>query len=506
MTIFVLLGPMVIQSFAQDTSPSPSPSPIPSPTLTPETSPTPLVSPSPISPVFTPPESTILNPTPQEVGGQGTAEVPRIDSGNAAWMLICSALVLLMTPGLAFFYGGLVRSRNVLNTMMMSFMTMAIVGVIWILWGYSLAFAPNSIAPGAIPPYETSPILGSLNWAFLRDVAFNQPDPIGYAPTIPHQLFMIYQMMFAIIAPAIISGAIVERVSFKAYFWFIILWSTFIYSPLVHWVWGKGWLETMGVLDFAGGTVIHISSGVSALVAAWVLGARKTYPHQTNAPHNIPYALLGIALLWFGWLGLNGGRALASGELATVAIVATTAAAAAGGLTWSIMEWVLKGKPSTIGIASGFLAGLVSITPAAGYVTPMGALLIGSIACFGCFWAVNWRVKWKFDDSLDTFSIFGVGGTIGTILTGFFATKEVNSAGSDGLLYGNPGLIISQFGGVIATVIFAAVGTLIIWKLLGLVMPLRVKPVAEDEGLDINEHGEEGYGEEFISQLTLGND
>jgi Amt family ammonium transporter len=497
-TVLVLMGPMVIQSFAQETSPSPIP--IPSPTLSPE------ASPSPVAPILSVPGSAVPDASRQEVGGQVVAEVPTINSGDTAWVLISTALALLMTPGLAFFYGGLVRSRNVLNTMMMSFTAIAIVGVLWILWGYSLAFAPNTITPEAIPPYETNPILGSFNWAFLRDVAFFQPDPVGYAPTIPHQLFMIYQMMFAIIAPAIISGAIVERVSFKAFFWFIILWSTFIYSPLTHWVWGKGWLGAMGTLDFAGGTVIHISAGVSALVAAWVLGARKTYSSQPTTPHNIPYALLGIGLLWFGWLGLNGGRALAAGGLATVAVVATIAAATIGGLTWCIMEWVLRGKPTIIGITKGFLAGLVGITPAAGYVTPIGALMIGLITSFGCFWAVNWRLKWKFDDSLETFSIFGVGGTIGTILTGFFATKEVNTAGSDGLLYGNPGLIITQLVAVIATYIFAAVGTLIIWKLLGLVMPLRVKPLAEDEGLDINEHGEEGYGEEFTSQLTLDND
>lgn len=500
MTIFVLLGPMMIQSFAQNTSPSP----IPSPTLSPEASPTPLVFPSPSTPVLTAPESPIPDASRQEVGGQIPPEAPQINSGDTAWMLISSALVLLMTPGLAFFYGGLVRSRNVLNTMMMSLIAMAVIGVIWILWGYSLAFAPNVITPGGNPPYEIHPILGSLKWIFLSGVSFDQPDPVGYAPTIPHQLFMLYQMMFAIITPAIISGAIVERISFKAFFWFMIIWSTFVYSPLAHWVWGKGWIGAMGALDFAGGTVIHISSGVSALVAVWVLGPRKTYPNQPAIPHNVPYVLLGIGLLWFGWLGFNGGSALAAGALATVAVVCTTVAPAAAGLTWVILEWVLRGKPTAVGIASGFLAGLVGITPAAGFVTPMGAILIGSITSFCCFWAVNWRAKLQFDDSLDTFPIHGVGGTIGAILTGFFATKAVNTAGNDGLLYGNPGLILTQLVGVIATYIFAAVGTLIILKLLALVMPLRVKPFVEDQGLDINEHGEEGYGEEFTSGLIVG--
>ncbi|WP_322744557.1 ammonium transporter [[Phormidium] sp. LEGE 05292] len=523
----VLVGPTAIQSLAQSPSPSPTVSPeasptlvSPSPTVSPEASPT-LVSPSPtvspeasptlVSPSPTPgavsppaPESPLPDASRQEATTPATNEASKIDTGDSAWMLISSALVLLMTPGLAFFYGGLVRSRNVLNTMMMSLILMAVVGVTWILWGYSLAFAPNELAPGANPPYIMNPILGSLKWAFMNGVAFDQPDPVGYAPTIPHQLFMVYQMMFAIITPALISGAIVERVSFKAYFWFILLWSTFIYSPLAHWVWGKGWIGTLGALDFAGGTVVHISSGVSAVVAAWILGPRKTYPTQPAAPHNVPYVLLGIGLLWFGWMGFNGGSALGAGPLATVAFVATTVATAAGGLTWTIVEWVLRGKPTAIGIASGFLAGLVGVTPAAGFVTPLGAILIGSITAFCCFWAVSLRAKLQFDDSLDTYPIHGVGGTIGAILTGFFATKAVNSAGSDGLLYGNPGLVITQLVGVIATYIFAAVGTLIILKLLGLVMPLRVKPLTEDQGLDINEHGEEAYGEEFASGLSLG--
>jgi len=513
----VLIGPTAIQSLAQNTSPSPSTSPtLVSPSPTTEASPT-LSSPSPTteaSPALSSPSPGAVSPAPEsplpDASRQETtspaaaaAAPPKIDTGDSAWMLISSALVLLMTPGLAFFYGGLVRSRNVLNTMMMSLILMAVVGVTWTLWGYSLAFAPNELTPGANPPYSMSPIFGSLKWAFLNGVAFDQPDPIGYAPTIPHQLFMVYQMMFAIITPALISGAIVERVSFKAYFFFILLWSTFIYSPLAHWVWGKGWIGTLGALDFAGGTVVHISSGVSAVVFAWVLGARKTYPTQPAAPHNVPYVLLGIGLLWFGWMGFNGGSALGAGPLATVAFVATTVATAAGGLTWTILEWVLRGKPTAIGIASGFLAGLVGVTPAAGFVTALGAILIGSITAFSCFWAVSWRAKLQFDDSLDTYPIHGVGGTIGAILTGVFATKTVNSAGNDGLLYGNPGLVVTQIIGVVATYIFAAVGTLIILKLLGLVMPLRVKPLTEDQGLDINEQGEEAYGEEFASGLSL---
>ncbi len=425
------------------------------------------------------------------------AEVNPINTGDSAWMLISSALVLLMTPGLAFFYGGLVRSRNVLNTMMMSLVAMALIGVTWCLWGYSFAFDVSGVDADNPFGKGMAALFGGFDWLFLNGVSAEKPDPIGYAPTIPHQLFMVYQMMFAIITPALISGAIVERVSFKAYFWFLLLWSTFIYSPLAHWVWGRGWIGAIGALDFAGGTVVHISSGVSAVVAAWVIGSRRGFMSQTYAPHNVPYVLLGIGLLWFGWLGFNGGSAVSSGSLATTAFVNTVLAPAAGGLTWLLIEWVFRSKPTAIGIASGFLAGLVGITPAAGFVLPLGALLIGSITSLCCFYAVSLRAKLKFDDSLDTYPIHGVGGTVGALLTGFFATKQVNSAGNDGLFFGNPGLVWTQFIGVAATYIFAAVGTFIILKLLALVMDLRVKPTVEAEGLDIPQHGEEAYGQEF---------
>lgn len=433
-----------------------------------------------------------------QTAAPATPATPTIDTGDTAWMLVSSALVLLMTPGLAFFYGGLVRSRNVLNTMMMSLVLMGIVGVTWILWGYSLAFAPTEINPGGNPAFVANPVIGSLKWLFLNGVSFSDPDPVGYAPTIPHQVFMIYQMMFAIITPALISGAIVERMSFKAYFWFVLLWSTFIYSPLAHWVWGKGWIGSLGALDFAGGTVVHISSGVSAVVAAWVLGSRLNFPNQPSPPHNIPYVLLGIGLLWFGWLGFNGGSALASGGLATVAFVATVVATAAAGLTWVILEWVLRGKPTALGIATGFLAGLVGVTPAAGFVTPIGAILIGSITSVCCFYGVSLRAKLKFDDSLDTFPVHGLGGTVGAILTGVFATKEVNSAGANGLFYGDPSQVVKQIIGVIATYIFAAVGTFVLLKILGAIMPLRTKSTIEEQGLDVHEHGEEAYGQDLI--------
>jgi ammonium transporter, Amt family len=428
-----------------------------------------------------------------------------INTGDTAWMLVSSALVLLMTPGLAFFYGGLVRSRNVLNTMMMSLVLMAVVGVTWVLWGYSLAFSPDSVTTVKdVVTANTNPFIGNLNWFGLNGVAFDKPDPVGYAGTIPHQVFMIYQMMFAIITPALISGAIVERMSFKAYFWFILLWSTFVYSPLAHMVWGKGYLGSLGALDFAGGTVVHISSGVSAVVAAWMIGPRRTYPNQPAAPHNVPYVLLGIGLLWFGWFGFNGGSALGANSLAAVAFVATAVAACAGGLMWMILEWVLRGKPTAVGIASGFLAGLVGITPAAGFVMPLYAILIGLVTATCCFFAVSIRAKLQFDDSLDTFPVHGVGGTVGAILTGLFATKAVNAAGADGLVYGDPSLVGKQIIAVLITYVLAGLGSFIILTVLKAVLgDLRVKPETEYQGLDINEHGEEGYGEEFASGLSL---
>jgi ammonium transporter, Amt family len=428
-----------------------------------------------------------------------------INTGDTAWMLVSSALVLLMTPGLAFFYGGLVRSRNVLNTMMMSLVLMAVVGVTWVLWGYSLAFSPDSVTTVKdVLTVNTNPFIGNLNWFGLNGVAFDKPDPVGYAGTIPHQVFMIYQMMFAIITPALISGAIVERMSFKAYFWFILLWSTFVYSPLAHMVWGKGYLGSLGALDFAGGTVVHISSGVSAVVAAWMIGPRRTYPNQPAAPHNVPYVLLGIGLLWFGWFGFNGGSALGANSLAAVAFVATAVAACAGGLMWMILEWVLRGKPTAVGIASGFLAGLVGITPAAGFVMPLYAILIGLITATCCFFAVSLRAKLQFDDSLDTFPVHGVGGTVGAIVTGLFATKAVNAAGADGLVYGDPSLVGKQIIAVLITYVLAGLGSFIILTVLKAVLgDLRVKPETEYQGLDINEHGEEGYGEEFASGLSL---
>lgn len=452
------------------------------------------------------------DPTPVEAAA--TAAAAAQSSADSAWMLISTALVLLMTPGLAFFYGGFVRSKHVLNTLMMTFIMIGIVGVSWALFGYSLSFAPGSPFIGGFEWMGLNKVAATLD-AYLPQMpyedALKAADPkyavlTSYAPTIPHQLYMLYQMTFAIITPALISGAIVERMSFKAYFWFMVLWSSILYPVFAHMVWAKGGFlglyGGLGALDFAGGTVVHISSGVSALVAAWVLGPRKTYPNQPAAPHNVPFVLLGTGLLLFGWFGFNGGSALASGNLATTAIVTTVLSACTGGLVWVIMEWVLRGKPTAIGIATGIVAGLVGITPAAGFVTPLSALLIGAITTTCCFMAVSLKAKLQFDDSLDTFGVHGVGGTVGAILTAVFATKAVNAAGGDGLLAGNPGELGVELAAIVITYLIAGIGTFIILKLISLVMPLRAKEEAEYQGLDINEHGEEAYGEEMASGLA----
>jgi len=438
--------------------------------------------------------NALAQDAPDPVEAASAAQV----SADTGFMLISSALVLLMTPGLAFFYGGFVRSRNVLNTMMMSFFAIALVGVIWILWGYSVAFAPGL------------PFIGGLQWSFLNGVGLETTDyligsepveVVSYAAAIPHQAYMIYQAMFAIITPALISGAIAERMSFRAYALFMLLWMTFVYCPLAHMVWSKGGLIGLyggfGALDFAGGTVVHISSGVAALVAAIVLGPRRTYPAQTAAPHNVPFILLGTGLLWFGWFGFNAGSALASGSLATVAFVATNTGAAAAALTWMILEAVLRGKPTAVGAATGAVAGLVGVTPAAGFVTPLGALLIGSIVAVCCFFAISLKVKSGVDDALDTFPVHGVGGTVGAILTGIFATKTVNELGDNGLLFGNPAQLFEQLAAVGIAYVLSGVATFVILKILDATVGLRVKPEVELDGMDINEHGEAGYNEEF---------
>jgi Amt family ammonium transporter len=411
-----------------------------------------------------------------------------VDPGDTAFILLCSALVLLMTPGLALFYGGLVRSKNAINTMMMSFIAMGIVGVQWVLWGYSLAFSPGSS------------IVGSLKWFALNEVGL-EPNP-DYSSTIPHQAFMIFQAMFAIITPALISGAVVERMRFRAYIIFILLWSTFVYDFVAHWVWGvDGWLRELGALDFAGGTVVHINAGVSALVSALALGSRRGFPQRPMPPHNVPMAILGAGLLWFGWFGFNAGSAIAAGMLATNAFVTTNTATASGVFTWALMEIIFKGKPTAVGVITGAVAGLVAITPACGFVNIFGAIAIGSIAAMMCYLSVSLRLKLKLDDSLDVFSVHGVGGIAGAILTGVFATTEVNPSGADGLLYGNPDQLLMQLTGVGATIGIAVVGTFVILAMLDFTIGIRVREGEEEEGLDLVEHGERAYHLEEVGGI-----
>jgi len=425
-------------------------------------------------------------------------------SADTAFMLVCSALVLLMTPGLAFFYGGFVAKRNILNTLMMSFVLMGIVGVSWILWGYTLAFAPGL------------PFIGGLQWLLLNGVGLDTTGYLGtsappevstYAGTIPHLAFMMYQGMFAIITPALISGAIVERVSFRAYALFVLLWSTFIYCPVAHMVCGKGGFlgvyGGMGALDFSGGIVVHITCAVSALVAAWMIGPRTKYPQSLSAPHSVPFIILGAGLLWFGWFGFNAGSALAANGVATYAFINTNTGAAAGTVTWLLLETFFREKPTAIGAATGAIAGLAGITPAAGFVEPQAALLIGSLIAVCCFYAISLKVKLEFDDSLDTFPVHGVAGTIGALLTGIFATKAVNPGGADGLLHGG-GIqqFLIQLAAVVIVYVISAVGTFILLKIIDATVGLRPKPEAEIKGMDITEHGEEGYGEEFTGTAS----
>ena len=405
---------------------------------------------------------------------------PAISAGDTAWVLLSSALVLLMTVGLAFFYGGLVRPKNALNTMMMSVIALGLIGVQWVLVGYSLAFHPG----GAW--------LGGLAWLGFRGVG-QDADPT-YAATIPLQAHAMFQGMFAIITPALISGAIVERMRFRAYVVFLLLWATLVYDPLAHWVWGAGgWLLKRGALDFAGGTVVHISAGVSALVAAWMLGPRKDYRRVPLAPHNVPLVLLGAGLLWFGWFGFNAGSALAANGIATVAFVNTNTAAAAALVTWALLDLTRSGKITAVGAATGLVVGLVGITPAAGYVTPLSAMAIGAVAVGVSYTAIQIRSGSRLDDALDVFSCHGLAGATGALLTGVFASKAVNPAGADGLLAGNAAQLGVQLLAVIAAAGIAAVGTFVIILLVRATLGARAGVQQELTGLDLSEHGEEAY-------------
>jgi Amt family ammonium transporter len=410
------------------------------------------------------------------------APASKIDKGDTAWMLTCSALVLLMTaPGLALFYGGMVRQKNALGTLMQSFIIMAVISIQWVLWGYTLAFGPDK-----------GGIIGGLDYLGLRGVGLEPFDT--YSKTIPHQAFVIFQMMFAIITPALITGAFAERKRFSAFLLFTVLWATFVYDPLAHWVWGDGgWLRKLGALDFAGGTVVHISSGVSALVCAIVLGKRKGYGHQPMQPHNLPMTVMGAGLLWFGWFGFNAGSALEANGLAVSAFLATNTGAAAAALGWMFTEWMTRGKPTVLGAASGAVAGLVAITPAAGFVGPLASIVIGAVAGAICYSACNFKSRLGYDDSLDVVGVHGVGGTWGALATGLFASKAVNEAGADGLFYGNPGQLWTQIVAVAATVVMAIVATYVILKVVDALVGLRVSDEDEIAGLDLSQHSETAY-------------
>ncbi len=404
-----------------------------------------------------------------------------VNPGDTAWVLISSALVLLMSPGLAFFYGGMVRKKNMLSVLMQCFIIMCVLSLQWVLFGYSLSFGPDK------------GFWGGFAWAGLNGVGL---EPYAdYAPTIPHQAFMIFQAMFAIITPALIIGAFAERMKFSAFLLFTLLWATFVYDPLCHWVWGiGGWLRNLGALDFAGGTVVHINAGIAALVTALVIGRRKNLDSNLPAPHSLPFVVLGTGLLWFGWFGFNAGSALAANGLAVNAFVVTNTAAAAAGLSWAFIEWLRNGKPTMFGTASGVVAGLVAITPAAGYVSVIPAIIIGLLVSVFCFTAVSIvKPKLGYDDSLDAFGVHCIGGIWGALATGLFASRAVNPGGADGLFFGNPKQFLVQLLAVLVTLVYTFTATFIIYKLVDLIIGVRVGEKEELMGLDLTQHHERAY-------------
>jgi ammonium transporter, Amt family len=408
-------------------------------------------------------------------------QAARIDTGDTAWILISTALVMLMTPGLAMFYGGMVRKKNVLGTIMHSFIAIALVSLQWVLFGYSLSFGP-----------DVKGVVGSLSWAGLNGVGLT-PNA-DYAPTIPHLLFMAYQMMFAVITPALISGAVAERMKFSTFLIFTLAWTTIVYDPVAHWVWGTGgWLKNLGVLDFAGGIVVHATSGFSALAAALYIGKRKGFLHEHMPPHNLPMTVLGAGLLWFGWFGFNAGSALSSGTLATMAFLTTHLAACSATITWVIVEWYHRGKPTMFGAATGSIAGLATITPAAGFVGPLPAVLIGIAAGIVCYIALNAKTKFGYDDSLDAFGVHGVGGTLGTLAAGLFASVAINAAGANGAFFGNVKQLFVQAVSVALVALYSFGVSYVLLKALDALTGLRVHADHETEGLDISQHGEGGY-------------
>jgi ammonium transporter, Amt family len=405
---------------------------------------------------------------------------PAINTGDTAWMLVSTAMVMLMTPGLALFYGGMVQRKNVLSTFMHCFFALGIVTIQWAVVGYSLAFGKTH-----------GGLIGGFDYLFMHNVGMEAKDA---SSTVPHVLFMMYQGMFAIITPALIAGAFAERMKFSAYCVFTLAWATLVYDPLAHWVWGPdGWLVKRGALDFAGGTVVHLSSGISALVCAIVIGKRIGYPARKHAPHNVTMTVTGAGLLWFGWFGFNGGSALASNGLAALAFANTHLAAAAGAVAWGLVEAARFKKVTMLGVASGLVAGLVGITPAAGFVSPMAAIAIGLIAGVVCYGGVLLKSRFGYDDALDAFGVHGIGGALGALLTGVFAAKAFNPAGADGLLRGGTGLMVTQIIGVVAAAAFAVVLSLGILWAIDKTIGLRVTPDEEREGLDTALHGESGY-------------
>jgi ammonium transporter, Amt family len=408
--------------------------------------------------------------------------MPEIDAGDTAWVLMSAALVMLMTPGLALFYGGLVRRKNVLSTIMHSFFILGLVSVTWVLWGYTLAFGPDTGLG----------LIGGLDWLALEGVGA-APSSV-YASTVPHLAFVAFQMMFAIITPALITGAFAERKRFKAFVLFAVAWSTFVYAPIAHWVWSPdGWLFGLGVLDFAGGTVVHLSSGIAALVAALFIGRRAGLVEPATEPHDVPMTVLGAGLLWFGWFGFNAGSALGANGLAATAFVTTNTAAAMAAITWVTISWLHRGSPSVLGAAIGAVAGLVAITPAAGYVTPAAAILIGLGVGVACYGAALLRLRARVDDALDVFSVHGVGGAFGALATGVFASVAVNPAGVDGALAGNVAQLGVQAVGVAVIAAYSAAATGAILLVINLFVPIRVNAPAEEAGLDLAQHGEIAY-------------
>jgi len=424
--------------------------------------------------------------------GQGAAPVaaqtapaesaaPKADTGDTAWLIVATALVMLMTPGLAFFYGGMVGKKNVLGILMQCFTILCLISVQWVLYGYSLSFGPGK------------GFWGGFEWVGLKGVGL--APYADYAATIPHQLFMVFQMMFAVITPALIIGAFAERMKFGAFVAFTILWATFVYDPVCHWVWGiGGWLRELGALDFAGGTVVHINAGIAAFVTAIFIGKRKGTKSHAILPHNLPFTILGTALLWFGWFGFNAGSSLGANDIAVNAFVVTNTAAAAAGMTWAVIDWIFNRKPTMLGMATGAVAGLVAITPAAGFVSALSAILIGVFVSIFCYMAVAFiKPRFGYDDALDVFGVHCIGGIWGALATGLFASKAVNPAGADGLFFGNPKQFLIQVIATAVTIAYSFAASFVIYKVIDLVMKVRVPEKDEIAGLDLTQHHEKAY-------------